>query len=73
MLGLAPLALCVWASSNGRPLHSGPFSLRDKTSRPPRAGLYAPLPPRHNARLSWFKPAPDPGMNPASRAATRIV
>jgi hypothetical protein len=34
MLGLATLALCVWAYANGQPLHSGPFSLRDKTSRP---------------------------------------
>jgi hypothetical protein len=44
MLGLAPLALRVWAYANGRPLHSGPFKLRDKTSRPPRVPFFAPLP-----------------------------
>src|ERR1039457_3361639 len=44
MLGLAPLALRVSASTNGRPLHSGPFRLRDKKSRPPRVPLFAPLP-----------------------------
>jgi hypothetical protein len=45
MLGLAPLALRVWASTNGRPLHSGPFSLRDKESRPPRPHFISPLSP----------------------------
>ena len=45
MLGLAALALCVWASSNGRPLHSGPFRLRDKGSRPPRSRFLYPLSP----------------------------
>jgi len=44
MLGLAPLALRVWASTNGRPLNSGPFRLRDKKSRPPRVPFFAPLP-----------------------------
>jgi hypothetical protein len=45
MLGLAALALRVWASSNGRPLHSGPFRLRDKRSRPPRARFLYPISP----------------------------
>jgi hypothetical protein len=43
MLGLAALALRVWASTNGRPLHSGPFILRDKRSRPPRVLLFDPI------------------------------
>ena len=34
MLGLVALALRVWASANGRTLHSRPFRLRDKASRP---------------------------------------
>jgi hypothetical protein len=36
MLGFVALALRVWASANGRPLHSWPFRLRDKGARPPR-------------------------------------
>ena len=48
MLGLAALALRVWASSNGRPLHSGPFILRDKTSRPRVPGLFIPSSPPHS-------------------------
>ena len=50
MLGLATLALRVWASSNGRPLHSGPFILRDKKSRPPRVRFVCP----RRARLRAF-------------------
>jgi hypothetical protein len=53
MLGLAPLALRVWASTNGRPLHSGPFRLRDKKSRPPRVPLFAPF-PALSPRLAGF-------------------
>ena len=34
MLGLAAIALCVWASTNTRPLQSEPCSPRDKNSRP---------------------------------------
>ncbi len=49
MLGLAPLALRVWASTNGRTLQSGLFRLRDKTSRPTRVPCFAPLP-----RLAGF-------------------
>jgi hypothetical protein len=30
MVGLAPLALRVWAYANGRPLHSGPFRPREQ-------------------------------------------
>jgi len=44
MLGLAALALRVWTSANGRPLHSRPFRLRDKTSRPRVPGLFTPSP-----------------------------
>ena len=34
MLGIAALALRVWVSATGRPLHFAAFSLRDKDSRP---------------------------------------
>ena len=34
MLGIATLALRVWASATGRPLHFAAFILRDKDSRP---------------------------------------
>ena len=44
MLGLAPLALRVWAYANGRPLHSGPSRLRDKKPRPRVPPFFAPLP-----------------------------
>jgi hypothetical protein len=38
MLGVAALALRVWAYATGRPLHSGPFILRDKGSATTRPG-----------------------------------
>ena len=59
MLGLAPFALRVWAYANGRPLHSGPFSLRDKTSRPPRVPLFAPLPTPSRKTASFRFPLKD--------------
>ena len=39
--------------ANGRPLHSGPFWLRDKKSRPPRAP-FSPLCPALSPRLAGF-------------------
>ena len=53
MLGLATLALRVWAYAHGRPLHSGPFRLRDKKSRPPRAPFW-PHCPSLSPRLAGF-------------------
>ncbi len=50
MLGLAPRA---WAYANGRPLHSGPFGLRDKRSRPPRVPFH-PVGPALSPRLAGF-------------------
>ena len=52
MLGLAALALRVWASANGRPLHSGPFRLRDKTSRPRVPRLFIPASPPYSRLFS---------------------
>ena len=53
MLGLAPLALRVWAYANGRPLDSGPFRLRDKKPRP-RVFPFWPHCPALSPRLAGF-------------------
>ena len=53
MLGLVALALRVWASANGRPLHSGPFRLRDKSARP-RVSPWMPHCPALSPRLAGF-------------------
>ena len=55
----APLALHVWAYANGRLLHSGHFRLRDKTSRPPRVPLFAPLPTPSRKTASFRFPLKD--------------
>jgi hypothetical protein len=44
MFGLAPLALCECASTNGQSLRSGPYSLRDKRSKPPRVPFWPHCP-----------------------------
>ena len=53
MLGFAALALRVWASTNGRPLNSGPFRLRDTRSRP-RVSPFSPHCPALSPRLADF-------------------
>jgi hypothetical protein len=53
VLGLASLALHAWASAYRRPLHSGPFSLRDKESRP-RVSHFSPHCPALSPRLVSF-------------------
>jgi hypothetical protein len=60
MLGLAPLALRVWVSANGRPLHSGPFQAERQVIAAPAFRLFAPL-PRFVAKTCrlWLPPQAD--------------
>jgi hypothetical protein len=59
MLGLAAFALRVWASSNGRPLHSAAFRLRDKGSRPraPFGDVFKSLVCQRSQPLALHEPA----------------
>jgi len=59
MLGLVALALRVWASINGRPLHSGRFRLRDKTLRPRVSPCMSPLPTPSRKTASFRFPLKD--------------
>jgi len=56
MLGLAALALRVWTSANGRPLHSRRCRLRDEPSRPHACRVCntpSPTAIMHVCHVSW--------------------
>jgi hypothetical protein len=58
MLGLAPLALRVWASSNGRPLHSRAFHSERQDFATPRPGLRVPVARDCQVSIPLFKTTP---------------